>query len=132
MGNFARFLLVGGFATALQYALYIAGVHAGVASIPVVSGAAFAISSVVNFLLSRCFTFRSSEPLLPSGMRFATLMISGLCINTLIVVATLELGLHYLACQVIATGVVLLWNFFFASRWVFPAEDREQSGPTEP
>ena len=56
-----RFVLTGGFCTALQYGLYVVFYEA-VGVSPVVSTViSYAISFVVNFILSSFFTFHSSE-----------------------------------------------------------------------
>lgn len=54
-----RFVLVGGFCTALQYGIYVVFVHA-VKVPPVVSTLiSYAISFIANFFLSSRFTFKS-------------------------------------------------------------------------
>lgn len=60
--------------------------------------------------------FLSQERLL----RFVTVGLSGLVVNTLLMVLLVELtGVHYLLAALIATQGSTLWNFAWAERWVF-------------
>lgn len=64
-----RFLMVGGFATVLQYGIYVVFVHA-VKVPPVVSTMiSYAISFIANFFLSSYFTFHS-DPNAKKGLAF--------------------------------------------------------------
>lgn len=64
-----RFVMVGGFATVLQYGIYVVFVHA-VHVPPVVSTMiSYAISFIANFFLSSYFTFRS-DPNAKKGLAF--------------------------------------------------------------
>lgn len=64
-----RFCLVGGFATALQYGIYIVFVSAvGVPAVPSTL-ISYAISFVFNFLLSTFFTFHT-HPTAKKGIGF--------------------------------------------------------------
>jgi putative flippase GtrA len=60
LGRLVRFGLVGGVATAIQYVILVALVHAGVAP-PVGSAIGFVVSAFGNYLLNYHFTFRSRE-----------------------------------------------------------------------
>ncbi len=64
-----RFVITGGFATLLQYGLYVVFVHA-VKVPPVVSTMiSYAISFIANFFLSSYFTFKSN-PNAKKGLAF--------------------------------------------------------------
>lgn len=120
--NFSRFLVVGAFATALQYFLLILGVRMDLGDPSAISGGAFLISSIVNFLLTRHFTFRSNSPVLVSGLRYASMISVGLFINSAAMIVLQYFGLHYVVAQMGATLLVLLWHFSVAASWVFPVE----------
>lgn len=64
-----RFILVGGFATVLQYGIYVVFVHAVGTTAVVSTLISYAISFVANFFLSSYFTFRSN-PNAKKGIAF--------------------------------------------------------------
>lgn len=117
--RFVRFSLVGGLATAIQYALLILLVHGfGMAPTPA-SSIGFVLSAALNYLLNYRFTFRSDRPHGPAAARFGLLAGTGLLINAAIMHLLIVAGAHYLLAQVCATGVVLLWNFIGNTVWTF-------------
>lgn len=121
-----RFVLVGGVATAIQYALLVILVRGfGMAPTPA-SSIGFALSAAVNYLLNYRFTFRSNRPHGPAAARFAALAGAGLLINAAVMHVLVGVGLHYLLAQVCATGVVLFWNFIGNSFWTFGVEAVEE------
>ncbi len=64
-----RFVAVGGFATVLQYGMYVVFVHAVGTTAVVSTMISYAISFVANFFLSSYFTFRSN-PNTKKGLAF--------------------------------------------------------------
>lgn len=64
-----RFVAVGGFATVLQYGMYVVFVHAVGTTAVVSTMISYAISFVANFFLSSYFTFRSN-PNAKKGLAF--------------------------------------------------------------
>jgi putative flippase GtrA len=118
--RFARFALVGGFATAVQYAILICLVEW--ASVPAVwaSTLGYIASSAVNYFLNYTFTFHSAAPHLRSVPRFVLIGAVGVVLNGGVTyVGTAICGMHYLAAQVVATAITLLWNFSANLRWTF-------------
>ncbi len=65
-----RFMAVGGFATVLQYGIYVVFLHAVGTTAVVSTLISYAISFVANFFLSSYFTFRS-DPNAKKGLAFA-------------------------------------------------------------
>ena len=121
LSRFARFCLVGGIATAIQYALLILLVRrCGMAPTPA-SSIGFVLSAVANYLLNYRFTFQSDRPHGPAAAKFGALAGAGLLINAAIMRVLTAAGVHYLIAQVCATGVVLFWNFLGNSVWTFGA-----------
>ena len=52
--------------------------------------------------------------------KFFTIAFVGLLLNTIIMAIGVEiLNLHYLLAQVVATGLVLFWNFTGNRLWTF-------------
>ena len=64
-----RFIAVGGFATVLQYGMYVVFVHCVGTTAVVSTLISYAISFVANFFLSSYFTFRSN-PNAKKGIAF--------------------------------------------------------------
>jgi putative flippase GtrA len=119
LSRFVRFSLVGGVATAIQYALLILLVHAfGMAPTPA-SCIGFVLSAGVNYLLNYRFTFQSDRPHAAAAAKFGLLAGTGLLINAAIMRLMTGAGVQYLIAQACATGVVLLWNFAGNSLWTF-------------
>jgi putative flippase GtrA len=120
LSQFSRFVLVGGFSTALQYLILFALVRAAGVDPVVASSVGYALSAVANYDLNYRLTFRSRQPYLGGMARYAIVMTTGFVLNGLIMAAgTKLLGLHYLVAQVLATIVVLFWNFYAHRRWTY-------------
>lgn len=118
-GRFVRFTLVGGAATAIQYALLILLVRGfGMAPTPA-SCIGFVSSAGVNYLLNYRFTFRSHRPHGPAAAKFGVLAATGLLINAAIMYLLVGAGVPYLLAQLCATGLVLFWNFAGNTVWTF-------------
>lgn len=122
--QFLRFLLVGGSATAIQYVILVA-LHQGLGvAATLASAVGFALSAIYNFVVSYHFTFRGRTSMLGALPRYALVVAIGLAINTAIFDVALHVfELPYLLAQVVATGVVLVWNFSLARAFVFGATE---------
>lgn len=120
LARFLRFLAVGGFATILMYVLLVAGIEGlGLRPVPA-SVLAYLLSAVVNYGLNRRLTFRSQQPHVVALPRFAIVSSMGLLLNTAIMgIGTEVAAWHYLPVQVVATVVVLFWNFVGSQWWTF-------------
>jgi putative flippase GtrA len=115
-----RFLLVGGFCTALQYLVLVAGVEFAHADAVIASAAGFLVSAVVNYLLNRRFTWASNVPHGRAVRRFVTVLLIGLALNVLgMRLLHGYLHWHYVFAQVLTTVVTLLWNFTGHRHWTF-------------
>jgi putative flippase GtrA len=116
------FLCVGGFATALHYAVMFALVYTlGWHPVPA-STTGFLTSAVVNFALNARFTFRSTRSVLHTAPRFAIVAASGLLLNRYTLALLLSLGTHVLIGQIVATLCVLTWNYIINAIWTFKAK----------
>jgi len=118
--QFGRFVIVGGLATAFQYAIMLAlTVFAGVQPV-LASSVGFVAGAVANYTANRRFTFRSDVDYLAGLNRFAITAGCGLGLNAAVMAAGMDLaGMNYMVSQVIASGVVLLWNFQANRLWTF-------------
>jgi putative flippase GtrA len=120
LSQFSRFVLVGGFSTALQYLILFALVQGGGVDPVVASSVGYVLSALANYDLNYRLTFRSRVPYLGGMLRYAVVMTTGLVLNGVVMAAgTKLLVLHYLVAQVAATIVVLFWNFFAHRRWTY-------------
>jgi putative flippase GtrA len=120
MTQFLRYALAGGVGTALHYATLVALVQ--LAQVPAVgaSTAGAIIGAFVNYALNHRFTFASGRAHGTALPRFAAVALAGIAINAIVMAALLALlGAHYLAAQVVATGVVLVAGYFANRAWTF-------------
>jgi putative flippase GtrA len=119
-GSFRRFLLVGGTCTAIQYAL-LALLIDGLGWRPALaSGASYAIAVLVNYELSRRWTFHGRAATLRSFLRFLGVSLLGLALNVALFEGALRLGApHYLVAQAIATAVTMVLNYTLYRIWAF-------------
>ncbi|MGB6488172.1 MAG: GtrA family protein [Steroidobacteraceae bacterium] len=121
LSRFFRYIVVGGIATAIQYAFLILLVRGlGMAPTPA-SSIGFVLSAGVNYLLNYRFTFQSNRPHGPAAAKFAVLAGTGLVINAAIMHLMTGAGAQYLIAQVCATGVVLFFGFISNTMWTFGA-----------
>lgn len=120
--QFLNFACVGAVATAVQYFVLVALVQFGDIRPVLASGVGYAAGAGINYLINYHYTFASQQSHLQAMSKFLSVAVVGLTLNSLIVeVATEKLQLHYLVAQVIATGLVLMWNFFANRVWTFGA-----------
>lgn len=118
--QFGRFAIVGACGTAAHYAVLIAGVETlGVAS-TLATTAGFVVGAAVNYTLNRLITFRSGARHATAIPKYLLVTAFGAVANAAIV-WTLSEGLrwHYFVAQLVATGVVLCWNFVGNRYWTF-------------
>lgn len=118
--QFLRFATVGAIATLVQYAVLIALVEAaGAEEVPAAIGA-YLCGAVTSYLLNRRFTFAGTQTGFGHGLaKFALVNLIGLGLNTGIFVLLTGMGLHYILAQMVATGLVLIWNYAGARLFVF-------------
>jgi putative flippase GtrA len=117
---FMTFAAVGAVATACSYSLLILQVVSFHVQPIVASGFAFLGGATTSYALNSRVTFgdrtAQSKPL----ARFLTVAFVGLCLNTLFMAVLVKyFNLHYLFAQMIATALVLAWNFSGNSAWTF-------------
>ncbi len=118
--RFLSFSGVGAAATGLQYLLLIALVEwLGVTPLPA-SVLSYLASTLANYWANYHFTFGSTLPHRQTLPRFALVAGGGLLLNSLVFyIANALLGMIYLLAQLIATVVVLAWNFTMNHLWSF-------------
>jgi len=128
--RFARFLTVGAVGTILDFGILTALKLAGLPTL-FANSLSFTAGLLNNFTWNRLWTFGDTAN--PNWRKqlaqFTLVSLVGLALNNLIVLS-LEgvLGTMlgqpqwgYLPAKVIATGVVVFWNYFANRKWTFSA-----------
>jgi len=116
---FGRYVIVGGGATVLQYVIYIFLVNVLGRGVVESSAVGYFVSSVANYALSYCFTFRSAVGHSAAITRYVIVVVVGLVLNSAVVHVLSIFGAQYLIAQIIATVIVVGCNYSAGSRWVF-------------
>jgi putative flippase GtrA len=118
--QFSLFSLMGAMGTAAHYALlFFLVTSLGVHPVPA-SVAGAVLGAVINYILNYRFTFRSDRKHKEALPRFLAIAATGLALNTILMWLLVEpLHMHYLIAQLIATGCVLIWNYFGNRHWTF-------------
>lgn len=118
--SFASFMMVGGLATGVQYAILILTVEWFGWKAPLASSIGFCISAVLNYWLNYHVTFNSKVRHPIAAARFLLVAIIGLGINAgTMMLLEQEAGLHYILAQLLATGLTLCWTFSASAFWTF-------------
>lgn len=118
--QFFRFALVGLAGTAVHFGVLSLLVEAlNMAPLPA-SVVGFVGGALANYLLNYHYTFMSRRRHRAALPRFLAIASIGALLNSLLMAAgLLWLQLHYLLAQLLATGLVLLWNFSGSRLWAF-------------
>jgi putative flippase GtrA len=118
--QFIQFALVGCAAALGHYgALIMLSEWAGVSPVPA-SGTGFVIGAAISYALNYQFVFRSDKDHAPTAVKFLTVAIIGLGLNSAIIALLTEgADLHYLPAQVTATILVMVWSYLGNRCWTF-------------
>ena len=74
----------------------------------------------MNYALNYRITFSSNRAHLATFVKFSTIATAGLALNTTVMTLAIALfRLHYFKAQLIATALVLVWNFIGHRTWTF-------------
>ena len=109
-----RFGLVGGLCFVIDYGLLALLTECFGINYLVSSAVSFAVSVTVNYLLSMRFVFESKEDVdrVKELIVFVALSVVGLGLNQLLMwLGTERIGVHYLLTKLVATAVVMVYNF---------------------
>lgn len=118
--RFFRFTGVGAIGTAAHYLTLFALVDFFGANAIAASSTGYLVGGVTNYLLNYYFTFRSDKPHVETAFKFFTIAFVGFFLNAgAMWLFTEMITLHYLLAQLVATALVLLWNFVANDRWTF-------------
>jgi len=118
--QFTRFVGVGILATGIHYAILISLMENNLTGAITASTVGYVVSSIFNYLLNYYFTFSSQERHTFAVLKFTFVAGAGLVLNNLIMYLTVTMAnLHYLPGQIMATGLVLIWNFTANRYWTY-------------
>lgn len=119
--QFFRYLFVGGFAFIVDFSLLyifsdICGIYYLISAI-----FSFIISLIVNYLISNYWVFNKNQ-MKNKLMEFTVFSLIGVVglifTEILLYLCTDVIGLYYLISKIIATAIVMFWNFL-ARRYLF-------------
>ena len=118
--QFLWFVVAGGTATIVHYAVLIALVEGGVAGPVTGALAGFCCGGVVSYVLNRRLAFRSDRRHREALWRFAIVAGVGFGLTGLAMAGfTARLGWPYLPSQILTTGLVMFWSFAAHRLWTF-------------
>lgn len=119
--QFFRFCLVGGFNTTLAFYLYFLLTRKLHLYYLLANTISFFISVTISFFLNKKWTFKNKEEQTHKQyLKFWLMALCGLGINEIIIFLLVDRAhLYDFLAMVIATGVILFWNFFMGKHWVF-------------
>ena len=118
--QFLKFAGVGVVGTAVQYTtLFVLVQFAGIYPVAA-STAGFILGALVNYHLNYIYTFDSSKSHFEAMPKFFIVASVGLFLNGMIMQFFISyFALPYIFAQLIATALVLLWNFAANRVWTF-------------
>jgi len=118
--QFFIFSGIGAIGTSGHYAALILLVQVLHAEPVVATTIGFVVGALINYLLNYRVTFNSNKRHREAFTRFFTVACLGAMMNGLIMAAGINmLDLHYLVIQVVATCIVLAFNFIANKYWTF-------------
>jgi putative flippase GtrA len=118
--QFLSFAGMGVIATLVQYAVLVVFVDTIGMNATLASGIGYGTGALVNYALNYRYTFRSKRNHSEAVVKFALVACVGLALNSVIMfVLSSEAHVHYLLAQILATGIVLVWNFIANRSWTF-------------
>jgi putative flippase GtrA len=119
IGQFIKFATIGALGTIFHYILLIVMVSIFYQPPVLATSCGALLGAIINYVLNKTLTFRSSRKHSEALPRFLLLATIGLALNGLIMACLLDLGMFYLMAQIIATGFILIFNYFVSRVWIF-------------
>ena len=122
-----KFGIVGVISTLLDYGLMVLFTEVFSVHYLLSSTLSYAISLVFNYLASMKYVFHSKEGMSRAKefILFTVLCLMGMGLNQLVLWLIVErLGIDYRISKILATGVVMVWNF--VTRKIFLEEKKKE------
>jgi len=119
--QFFRFCLIGVFNTSLIFYIYFLLTRKLHLYYLLANTICFFIGVTVSFFLNKKWTFRNKERQTHRQyLKFWLMALCGLGLNAIIIFLLVDYAhLYDFFAMVIATGIILFWNFFMGKHWVF-------------
>jgi len=119
--QFLKFCVVGTVGTAIDFSLLYLLVEFAHVWYLLAATISFIVAVINNYIFNKFWTFKDRDKdFLRQFGRFLVVSIIGLGLNVLILYVLVEFaGMWYILAKVLATGVVLIWNFFANKYWTF-------------
>lgn len=129
--QFLSFAGLGLIGTSAHYATLFTLVEALALNPVLASSVGFVVGALVNYYLTRTYTFRSSTPHVYGLPKFAMVAAVGMFLNTSIMsLITFFTSIHYIVAQIVATGIILIWNFLGNRFWTFAPGSKNKTTNT--
>lgn len=121
--QFVRFGVVGAINTVLDFGVYVALTRSFVfwsEHIVLAAVASFIAAVTSSFLLNNYWTFRmDASGLHRKGIKFMLVAVGGLIWTVVILYLLTTAGMYDIFAKIIATGLVMMWNFILQKLWTF-------------
>jgi putative flippase GtrA len=118
--QFLRYAAAGALGTAAHFVILAGLVQLASADAVAASTAGAIAGALINYALNYRFTFASHRVHRVALPRFCAVAGAGILLNAAVLAAMLALiPLHYLALQIVATGIVLVSGFVANRKWTF-------------
>lgn len=116
---FLRYVGVGGIGTLCHYAILVGAVELADASPVVATVSGALVGALVNYYLNYHLTFVSVARHRSTLPRFLLIAAVGTALNGLGMNYLGEVGVHYLAAQIVCTVIVLIFGYLANKLWTF-------------
>jgi putative flippase GtrA len=116
--QFSRFFIVGAVSALIQFSILISLVEFFFIKPIWASTSGYIAGALINYTLNHYFTFKSSLSHKKSLLRFTLNSLFGLFLNFALMKIFL-IYYSYILSQVLASGIVLFWNFLIHRYWTF-------------
>ena len=114
------FAAIGAVGTGGHYAVLISLVQLLSVDPVIATTAGFAVGALINYVLNYRLTFDSDKPHREAMRKFFMVAAAGAVLNaSMMKIGVDHLHLHYLIIQLLATGIVLVFNFAANKYWTF-------------
>lgn len=122
--QFFKFCVVGTIGTAIDFGLLYVLVEFGHVFYLLAATISFIAAVINNYLLNKVWTFQDkNRNFFKQFVQFLLVSLVGLGLNLLILYLLVDKAhLWYIFAKVLATGVVLIWNFIANKFWTFKKE----------
>jgi len=129
LGVIARYVASGGLAALVHFSILIASVELWGARPTLASAIGFFAAIFVNYSFQYHWTFKSRVAHSTAFKRYVFVTLLMLGVNTVIFWSFNEgIGVPYIASQVLATGIVLVFNFLINRFYTFVGRPISEGG----